>query len=299
MLLKKVKLYILIISLLIVSPLNISDRVFASPSPVVPWDMQYCIENMWCEYQAYALDDRTNDILIAYFTSNVPWSDQTNEKIYRLSRFNSNGEKIGEVNLNKLLESAEIGIDKLQLSDLISLNVLSDGSYLVLFDVIRVPWIIKISNENKLIYVKKVNTANKITILNVKNISNDRFLILGHNELDSTLIVTDQTGNVLIEKKLDLGYMDYFIDGLETTTGYVIVGNSGKYDMLRRGDSEVWIGKIDKDGNVLSQMRFTGRFGSLIKLRDSGYAFLYDKSVNNMQDIWLQYLSDTLMKKMR
>jgi hypothetical protein len=80
--------------------------------------------------------------------------------------------------------------------------------------------------------------------------------------------------------------------GVSTPEGeFVLVGNSGEYDAVRSGPSLVWVGRYDAGGALKTEITFPGRYGSITRSGDGGYALVYDKSSSVDQEIHVKGLS--------
>ena len=90
---------------------------------------------------------------------------------------------------------------------------------------------------------------------------------------DMYVMKIDENGNKILEKIISGDYNDYLYSVLEVSDGYVLAGF--KFDQFSAGKSDIFIIKIDKEGNTVWEKKYGGDdydyVYSLIKTPDNGF----------------------------
>lgn len=267
----------------------------AQEIPNILWARQHCIEGYWCSYKAMAIT-QNNELMTAVIASTPPGSSEPKTEKLFIWRINQQSEKVGEIEIKKtqVISADKAGITG---SDIRGLTILENGNLLLIVNFIgNRPYLVKVSNVGELALTKDIFDSNRtVWISKVLRTKDGNHLLIGHESLDSLIVKIDSAGTILWEKKRDIGKMDLFLDGIATEDdGFVLIANSGDFNMLFQGTSNIWIGKYNADGEIETEKTFTGRYGSLTKASDGGYLIVYDKNTSDSQSIWFQSLDEKL-----
>lgn len=120
-------------------------------------------------------------------------------------------------------------------------------------------------------------------------------VLLGQRSLDFLIARVDKSGKLLGQEQDDRGAMDSLFDGVPAPGGgFVAVGDSGTYDMLDRGPSQVWVRRYSPDGKVVAERTFLGRRGRLAADGKGGYLLVYDQASTDAQQIRAELLDEGL-----
>lgn len=120
-------------------------------------------------------------------------------------------------------------------------------------------------------------------------------VLLGQRSLDFLIARVDKAGKLLGQEQDDRGAMDSLFDGVPAPGGgFVAVGDSGTYDMLDRGPSQVWVRRYSPDGKVVAERTFLGRRGRLAGDGKGRYLLVYDQSATDAQQIRAELLDEGL-----
>lgn len=270
----------------------------AQPMPSVLWNHQYGNEPYWYKYKAMSIT-KNGDLLIATSVKSMPGSSNDNMDATWLWRIDQKGVKVEESEIKKSLISNKVKNSNAIDADVRGVAALESGDRLLVIDFTgESPWIIKISAKGGLLFAKEIlGSARRAWISRIIPTFDNGFLLIGHELLDSIVIKVDSAGDVVWENKQDRGGKDLYVDGVAMLDGSsVLVGNSGEYDMLLRGQSMISIYRFDAAGLAKSEKRFAGRNGSIARSADGGFVIVYDKGNANGQDIWVQALGPALQE---
>ncbi len=170
-------------------------------------------------------------------------------------------------------------------------------------------WLIKIDKEGNEIWNKtygfwNMEWGNKLLKLN------DGYLIMG--ETDSTptgwndiwLIKIDKEGNEIWNKTYGGSGVETGFDIKETKDGFIISGTTGSYE-FRIGSFDIWLLKIDKEGNEIWNKTYGGRgddWGCSVVYEDNSYIVAgnfvkvtrEDNKVEMESHVWVAKCSDSL-----
>jgi hypothetical protein len=120
-------------------------------------------------------------------------------------------------------------------------------------------------------------------------------VLLGNRSLDFLIARVDKSGKLLGQDQDDRGAMDSLFDGEPAPGGgFVAVGDSGTYDMLSRGPSQVWVRRYSPDGKVVAERTFLGRRGRLAGNGKGSYLLVYDQAATDAQQIRAELLDEGL-----
>lgn len=258
----------------------------------VVWDKRYGDERLWNEYRAMALG-KNGETLIAASARNAPDASDSNVNRLLLWKIDQKGEITSETEIRKPQGSGKSSAS----AAIKDLAVLENGDTLLIVDFEGAhPSIVRVDRTGKQSLTKNITGPDRqISLFKMVPTSDGKFLLLGHESLDAFAMEIDATGNILWERKVDRGKMDLFVDGIATPEGgFILVGNSGQYDILRGGPSDVWVSRYDANGREKAEVSFQGRYGRVARSQDGGYGVVYDKGTSDGQDIRLRLLDPEL-----
>lgn len=164
-------------------------------------------------------------------------------------------------------------------------------------------WLIKIDSIGNLIWEKALGSYFQETVNDAVELSNGSYMVSGSSTAnggdvtghkgqtgysDIWIVNLDKNGNVQWQKSFGSTQDDVGGSILNTTSGYIISGNSNKADedvSKNFGDYDMWILKIDDAGNKLWEESFGGSQSDYpylsLQTSDGGYAVLGNSSSND------------------
>ena len=256
------------------------------------WDKRYGDDRFWNEYKAMAIG-KNGETLIAVSARNAPDANDANINRLLLWRIDQKGDITSETEVKKPQGSSK-SVAKTPMSAAIKdLAVLENGDALLIVDFEGGhPSIVKVDRSGRQSLTKNIAAPSRhISLFKMVPASDGKFLLLGHESMDAFAIEIDASGNVLWERKTDRGKMDLFVDGITNQDGeFILIGNSGQYDILLGGPSDVWISRYDANGGVKDEKSFQGRYGRVVQTQEGSYGVVYDKGTSDRQDIRLKLL---------
>jgi hypothetical protein len=255
----------------------------------IEWDRTYGDDARWAELRAITATP-DGELLVG-----VSERDSLDPRATTISRLllwtvNASGERIRETELQ--VSSAGKPATTATIRDVVAIN----RDALILVDVVGGrPGIVRVDSAGKQILTRELLPAGRsVTLTDLVALGGDRFVAIGHENLNTLQVAIDAAGNVLWEKTQDRGRMDLLVDGVAAPSGTVLVANSGQFDALRSGPSDVSVARYGATGEISGEVQFPGRYGSVARSSDGALAVVFDRSSANSQDIAIKSLSPDL-----
>lgn len=288
----KVKICFLIICVLLVPPSLCASKASAGQVDVITnaiWERKFGDANYSYQNRVVTTSRADNTLFVAGVYSSVARSKSLIdiEGIW-IWKINENGEKLSDFKFS----STQLQIDKI--SDLESMAAIDSGDIVILIrSESNLSYFLKINSKGEKLVSKRLDKNMQIS--GIIPTSDKSYLLIGSQKTDALLVKIDVNGEVLWKKVTARGKSDMFVDGIAIEDGsYVFVENLGKFEKFFMGSSDLWLLKCDASGQKQSELTFPGRYGSIIRTIDGGYAVLYDKSNTAKQDIWLKTFDKNL-----
>jgi hypothetical protein len=142
-------------------------------------------------------------------------------------------------------------------------------------------WMLKINKDGDWEWEKIYGSENYEAANKVLQINNDGYIVSGrrtNNDTDVILIKTDVNGNEIWTKTYG-GKGNDFINCIRQTSegGFIIAGGTSS---IGEGGADMWILKLDKNGNQEGERFFGGTYDdiakSIIETQDGGYVVAGD-----------------------
>jgi uncharacterized delta-60 repeat protein len=176
-----------------------------------------------------------------------------------------------------------------------SIQETSDGGYIVAgytesFAISKIEdccfgvddfWILKLDNNGKCIWEKSYGSSHGDSARSIQETSDGGYIVTGSTgshftgEANVLILKLDSNGNVTWEKAYSIKENDSAYSIQETSDGgYIVAGNT--YSVVRSDDdSDMWILKLDSNGNVTWEKTYGGRESdgatSIQETSDGGY----------------------------
>ena len=197
-------------------------------------------------------------------------------------KINENGDKITDIRL----DNSRLQIDKL--NDLQGMAITDKGNIVLLArSETSLSYFLKISSKGEVLLSKLVDNSMQVT--NIITTLDKCYVLVGSQKADACIVKIDENGVILWKKIFTRGKSDMFVDGVAVEDGsYVMVENIGKFEKFFMGSSDIWLLKCDANGQKQNELTFSGRYGSIVRTINGGYAVLYDRSNTVLQNIWLK-----------
>ena len=268
----------------------------ASDVPLLLWEKEYGDGKKWVNYHKMSID--TDGKLLIAITEVEMLQNKTSKAVRTLIwKMDKQGKIVEEISsdLGSVVRKHD-GIPETWEPKIKAFFVMRNKEYFLILDYINHPWLIHVNKSGKVTFNKDIVGPNALfDISKVIQTADSNYLLMGHSDLDSFIMKISPKGEILWKKKYDKGNMDYFIDGYATDDGgYLLIANSGTYGMAFNGPSEVLIGRYASNGEIISEKRIKGRFGSVTRSTTGGTILIYDRRDTLEQDVWLQILRSDL-----
>ncbi|MEE9297085.1 MAG: hypothetical protein V3W34_19260 [Phycisphaerae bacterium] len=183
------------------------------------------------------------------------------------------------------------------LSEGVQVQVLPNGEMVLAIGFVEGrPWLVRLDRHGRQLMSKELlGPDRRVTIKKMVPRSNGHFVLLGHERLDTFAMEVDALGNVVWENIRDRGEMDFAVDGVSTDDGgFVVIENSGQYNMLGVGPSSVWVSKYDARWALQRELRLEGRHGRVTNTPGGRIALVYNRSTSVDQDIYVETFDRSL-----
>ena len=259
-----------------------SRRKPAKPKSIV-WEQHYGAKHIWHEYKGIAPSPTKTFWLAA--TAHAPHDTSNSIQLWEIT-------PSGKIRRDIVIKRQHAAIR--------AVAVLDRTHLLLIVDFVKhQPWLLQVNTETKDIFAKELSgPSRRLTIRKMLPLAQQTFLLIGDENADALAIKIDAHGTPLWEKTFDRGKMELFVDGLTLPNGdFVLVGNSGKYDLFHAGPSEVWVGRYTPQGELMTEVRFAGRYGSITRSTQGVYGIVYDRGDEGQQDIRIQALNTDFQKR--
>jgi hypothetical protein len=127
----------------------------------------------------------------------------------------------------------------------------------------------------------------------ILELDNGLLLLMGHKNLDSSIIALDNDLTIKWEKTVDLGKKkvidsgrdDFFTDAIRDGQGIIVAVNSGKMEQFFMGESTLIIGTIKLDGCCFKELFKTSGRGGFVRRSGTGYSIVFDKQSDYKKEI--------------
>ncbi len=114
---------------------------------------------------------------------------------------------------------------------------------------------------------------------------------------DAWVLKIDEQGNELWQKNYDNGKSEDAMSMAVADDGsFILSANSGKYNKFGSGQSNIWIIKCDRQGNVISEATFEGRHPTIAITKNGIYAVSFNKADFPKVDLQIMGLDKKLNK---
>ncbi|MHC4643755.1 MAG: hypothetical protein ACYS32_19095 [Planctomycetota bacterium] len=114
---------------------------------------------------------------------------------------------------------------------------------------------------------------------------------------DAWVLKIDDQGNELWQKNYDKGKTEDAMSVAVADDGsFILAANSGEYNKFGGGQSDIWIIKCDRQGNVISEATFEGRHPTIAITKDGICAVSFNKASFPKVDLQIMGLDEKLNK---
>lgn len=249
------------------------------------WERNFGDADYMYQNKAMAFSSKDSALFIAGTYSTSGKGIPTKVDGIWIWKINDAGERAMDVRLKNIpdKESKYINVESMAISD-------NSDIFLVARLDNGQAELVKLNTEGKVLFSNKLDKGRHI--VKIIPISDNKFLLIGYQSLDSLIMKIDASGEVLSDNVFDFGQTDMSIDGIATEEGgFVLIENSGKAEKLFMGASDIWMTKYDSIGQKVFEKSFPGRYGSIARSKNGSYAVAYDKSGAASQDIWVKAIN--------
>jgi hypothetical protein len=245
-------------------------------SKPIAWEHHYGAKHIWHEYKGIAPSPTQTFWLVA--TAHAPHDTSNSIQLWEIT-------PRGTVRRDIVIKRQHTAIR--------ALAVLDQTHLLLIIDFVEhQPWLLKVNTETRDIFAKELGDPSRLlTIRKMLSLTHQTFLLIGDENADAFAMKIDAHGMSLWEKTFDRGKRELFVDGLVLPDGEVVlVGNSGEYDIFHAGPSQVWVGRYNPQGDLMAEVHFPGRHGSITRSTQGIYGLVYDRGDEGQQEIHIRAL---------
>ena len=262
----------------------------------IDWEREYSAGKYWCMFSSVAAGI-DGEIVVTAVALDSKASPLENHVL--LWRIDKTGTLIDKLEIAKPAVDARGEALNTRLSEGVQVHVLPNGEIVLVVGFVEGRhWLVRLDRHGRQLLSKELlGPGRRVTIKNMFAKPNGNFVLLGHERLDTFTMEVDGSGNVLSETVLDRGEMDFAVDGVATDDGgFVVVENSGQYNMFGVGPSSVWVSKYDAMGNLQKELQLKGRHGRVTNALGGGIALVYDRNTSVDHDIHLETFDGGLVR---
>ena len=247
---------------------------FATPIGTAAFVWERLVSDSGISYQLYVASSLNGGIVYGgtFFFSKNGYAKPIDGGIW--VRVTDNAGK--ELGFMKMTGDNYSGID--------ALAGLENGIIIVVINRKIGPSIIKTIDikKNKVVFEKELERG--ISISKILGCGGGGTFLIGHKLLQSYILRIDINGNAT-KQVLDKLTGNYFVDGVCLHDRMILVKNKGERSQFFVTNSMVTTSIYDFDGNVVKEMQFPGRGGSVAILKTGEMAIVYDESMTAAQHI--------------
>lgn len=278
--------------------------------PGLEWERRLGDDKFRHIVQAITLSEKDSSIWIAGTSS---LAERVGEAVrFWVWKLNDKGQKIQEIEFNNPHKGRRVNPAYPYIRSLV---VMENGELLLVSGYNEFnSLLVRIGQNGKPLSTKALSKpGSDTTISKIVSTTDQAFLLIG-NKSDSSkrksqeayknalVMKVDAEGTILWERTFDRGKNTSFIEGYsEKEGGTILIGNIGAYCPFCIGSSEVWVVKLDREGDIQSEQTVPGQNGSLAKSQTGSYVILYDKNdfmgkdqLTFTQEVWLQAFDSDL-----
>jgi hypothetical protein len=161
-------------------------------------------------------------------------------------------------------------------------------------------WLMKFTESGEIAFAKKLALGRTSYVLRNFERTKGGLLISGQKLgkfNDAWVLKIDDQGNELWQKNYDKGKSE---DAMSMTVvddgSFILAANSGEYNKFGGGQSNIWIIKCDRQGNVISEATFEGRHPTIDITKDGICAVSFNKASFPKVDLQIMGLDIKLNK---
>jgi len=170
-------------------------------------------------------------------------------------------------------------------------NVFKTGTWLM---------IMKFNEGGEITFAKKLELGKNSHVLRNFQRTKGGLLISGQKLgklKDAWVLKIDDKGNELWQKNYDKGKSeDAMCMAVADDGSFILAANSGEYNKFGGGQSNIWIIKCDRQGNVISEATFEGRHPTIAITKDGICAVSFNKASFPKVDLQIMGLDEKLNK---
>jgi hypothetical protein len=160
--------------------------------------------------------------------------------------------------------------------------------------------IMKFNENGKITFTKRLELGKTSHVLRNFERTEGGLLISGQKLgkfKDAWVLKIDDQGNELWQKNYDKGKSENAMSIAVADDGsFVLAANSGKYSKFGSGQSNIWIIKCDRQGNIISEAIFEGRHPTIAMTKDGTCAVSFNKADFPKVDLQIMGLDEKLNK---
>lgn len=268
--------------------------VYASVSQDLPntvWEKHFADDHLEYEYKMASLSGSNEIWLVVGTRPKGKLGGLQSLFLWKIDK--TTGKKISEFNGKIFAKNKKDKKDKkdkdktgdITYTKIHALTVMQDGDiFLVLEYSDHHVSLIKISKKDGTpLFVKQIEESNhSMMITKIIPVKDHHYLFIGRNAGMPLLMKLDNSGNIIWKKTVVDADISLFMDGLSFENGgYALLGSQ----LSSPEKTNVWIGKFDADGNLLGEIEFPGRFGSIAGDEAGGLVVVSDQRDSGGWDI--------------
>ncbi len=237
-----------------------------------------------------SINANTNDLIVGGY-SEVSTKDISQEEGVWIWKINDAGSKICDVNIKTI----NIGRITYNLNNIQSMIVGDNGTILLIVSTTKsAVLLIKINFNGEILLSKSIGETK--SIFKTISLSGNNFLLIGEDGGYPVFTKIDETGKELWSKGSSRNKYGKFFDGIATKDGgFLLVENAGASSDINADTTDIFIVKYNADGEKQNEKHLSGKYGNIKIGRNDNVAIVYDKSLSNAQDVWLQVYDNNLV----
>ncbi len=251
--------------------------------PKTGWERKFGDADYTYQNKSIAVAANDNSLFIAgIFSSTDRAKSQRDVMGIWIWKINDDGEKKLDIRVKNTQDQNS------NLIDVEAMAVTGEGNIIILArSQTNQTSFLRMNAKGDILLTKKLDQDSHI--FKIIQTTDKKYLLIGKKKADALLMKIDENGEIVWSKIYARANADMFIDGVALEDGsFILIENTGKVEQFFIGVADIWIIKCDANGQKQSERTFTGRYGSIARIINDGYAVLYDKSSTAKQDIWLK-----------
>lgn len=272
-LLIQVSLVILMVSL---GALTFAEQI-ALDLPGFEWERRFGEDRF--QNTPTAIEISPDGVLTIAGSSGLASNFEGNYSLW-LWKINQKGEKIHEFEIRNPTQDAKLPQSPYSIR---SISTRDNGE---LFLVVEFSSdhhsLLKINKIGEVVSIKQIPNIDHAKIAKLVLSPNETIYLLGRKFKDGLVMKIGLDGNLIWEKLFKRNRLAGAAEAFDAfpvkEEGTIIIGNAGAFCDFCIGESEVWMVKLDKAGNIQAEYSLQGRNGSIARAGKNGFFVVYDRN---------------------